>query len=87
MWTTKQKKVAGEKEKYSLLVYGNMLPKFRRERERMRVTASRERGRSTPPSARDDGKKTFLEILKGLEMDFVATQEATGSCWSGSKAR
>lgn len=38
-------------------------------------------------SARDDGKKPFLEFQKGHDMDFVATQEATASCWSGSKAR
>ena len=65
-----------------------MLPKFRWDRERMKVTASWERGRRTSTqSTRDDKKKTSLEIQKGLSMEFVATQEATASCWSGSKTR
>lgn len=88
MWMTKWKKVGGEKERWSLSVHGNMLPKFAWDGERMRVTASWERGRSTStPSARNGGKKICSEIQKGLDMDFVATQEATASCWSGSNAR
>jgi len=84
----KWKKAVGEKEECSLMVCGKMLPKFRWDRERMKVTASWERGRRTSTqSTRDDKKKTSLEIQKGLSMEFVATQEATASCWSGSKTR
>lgn len=36
---------------------------------------------------KEHGEKTLLEMGKGLSVDFVAVQEATGSCWSGSKAR
>lgn len=32
-------------------------------------------------------KENFLRDPKGTRTDFVATQEGTGSCWNGSKAR
>lgn len=79
--------MVGEKEEWcSLLVCGKTLPKFRWDGERMRVTASRERGRSTStPSARDDGNKTFLETPKGLARTLLQPRKALEA--AGAAAR
>lgn len=67
-----------EKEERSLSLCGKTLPKFRWDRERMRVIST--------PSTRGDGKKTLSDPEDTIQK-FVARQAATASCWSGSKAR